>query len=68
MYGPETLKHFSLYCKKYNVERANMIEKLGNCNVFGLSLKICGSAEYYNRRRVIYQGTVNLLVGKWKIR
>ena len=33
-----------------------MIEKLDNCNVFGLSLNILlfGSV-YYNRRRVIYQ-------------
>ena len=48
--APETVEHFILYCKKYNNERANMILKLGICNVFGLSLKIllCGSDEYYN--------------------
>ena len=34
-----------------------MIGKLGTCNVFRLSLKIllCGSVEYYNRRRIIYE-------------
>ena len=35
--APETVEHFILYCKIYNEERANMIGKLGNCNVFGLS-------------------------------
>ena len=33
------VEHFILYGQKPNVERANFISNIGNCNVFGLNLK-----------------------------
>ena len=67
--APETVEHFILYCKKYNDERANMIRKLRNCNVFGLSLKVllCGSVKYYKRRRVIYQALSTCLLASGRV-
>ena len=51
--APKKVDHFLLYCRKYNLERANLLQQLTKNNVFGLNMKILigGRAQHYDKIR-----------------
>ena len=67
--APETIDHFLLYCEKYNLERANLIQQLRKNNVLGLNVKtlLCGSAQHYNKRRSIYASVSTFLLAAGRL-
>ena len=66
----ETIERFLLYCQKYDLERANLLQQLRKHNVFGLSVKtlLGGSAQhYYNKRRSVYAALSTFLLATGRL-
>ena len=67
--APETIDDFLLYCWRYNLERANLLQQLRKKNVFGLNVKtlLGGSARHYNKRRSIYAALSTLVLATGRL-